>query len=612
MIERYGYRINSMNLNDNKCARNVNLIKHAQAPTKIFGQFTMSSKLNISTRKQIWIIYIVLTLTILAVFGQVAHYDFINFDDPSYVTQNTNIQKGLTLNGLRWAFSTIHTGYWHPLTWLSLMFNIQFCGLNAGGYHLTNLILHILNTLLLFWFLNRCTGSVWKSAFVAAFFSMHPLHVESVAWIAERKDVLAAFFWMLTLCLYVHYTGKPVMKKYFAVLLSFVFALMSKPMVVTLPFVLLLLDYWPLERWQKAVSSSVKDNVYSAGKLIAEKIPFIFLSIAASIATLYAQSEGGIVASVEHLSFCKRFTNTVTAYVFYLEKIFWPVDLAVLYPYNFHLSFTRVIISGIVLMVITIFILYYLKKRPFLFVGWFWYLGVLVPVIGLVQVGSQAMADRYTYLSSIGIAIMLAWGFPFFLPRKILRKNLLLLTAIVILCILSALTWRQCSYWRNSTKLWQHTLMVTKNNDVAHRYLGIALFAEGKTADAIENYKKAILINPYDPLPYNNIGIAYASLGLYQSAILNFSEVIRIDRNYVIAFNNRGSCYAKLGLHQKAIEDYSEAIRLKPDYTEAYNNRAFLYFSQGDKISGCIDVKKACSMGNCKALYVTQNNDSCR
>jgi len=413
----------------------------------------------------------------LSVYWQVNQFDFINFDDSMYVTENKNIQSGITLEGFRWAFSTKHTGLWNPLIWLSLMFDYQLHGLNAGGYHLTNLILHLMSTLLLFWLFNRMTGAIWRSAFVAAFFALHPLHVESVAWIAERKDVLSAFFWMLTLCLYVYYTEKPITKRYLLVLLCFACGLMSKSMIVTLPLVLILLDYWPLDRLQsqkigtnmtekvpvstnsgrkktKSKKGALKENIYlptnqklSGAKIagiiplwqIREKIPFFILTAIFTILTLYAQYR----PSFKGFSLSSRIANAPISFVTYLEKTFWPHDLAVFYPFTDQLPAWQILGATLLIIFVSAAVMVTVKRLPYLFVGWLWYAITLLPVIGIVQVGKHAMADRYTYLPLIGISIMLAWGIPSLIKREDIHKKILLPAGIAAIAILAELTWQQ-------------------------------------------------------------------------------------------------------------------------------------------------------------------------
>ena len=558
----------------------------------------MLNKLNINPKKQILIVYIVLIVATLAVFWQVNQYDFINLDDTVYVTENKNIQSGITSNGVSWAFSTTYAQFWHPLTWLSLMFDYQLHGLNAGGYHLTNLILHLMSTLLLFWLFNRMTGAIWRSAFVAAFFALHPLHVESVAWIAERKDVLSAFFWMLTLCLYVYYTEKPITKRYLLVLLCFACGLMSKSMIVTLPLVLILLDYWPLDRLQsqkigtnmtekvpvstnsgrkktKSKKGALKENIYlptnqklSGAKIagiiplwqIREKIPFFILTAIFTILTLYAQYR----PSFKGFSLSSRIANAPISFVTYLEKTFWPHDLAVFYPFTDQLPAWQILGATLLIIFVSAAVMVTVKRLPYLFVGWLWYAITLLPVIGIVQVGKHAMADRYTYLPLIGISIMLAWGIPSLIKREDIHKKILLPAGIAAIAILAVLTWQQGWYWKNSTTLFSHALQVTKNNYLAHTNLGVALVKGGEVEEGIRHYHEALQIKPDDSNAHYNLANALKKQGAIDGAIAHYREAVKWNPDYSKAHNNLGVCLEAQGLLDEAIVHYRQALQIEP------------------------------------------------
>ncbi|HUN53846.1 MAG TPA: tetratricopeptide repeat protein [Smithella sp.] len=531
----------------------------------------MLSRINISSDRQKLIVYLSLTVITFAVFWQVNLYDFINFDDPLYVTDNSHIQSGITLSGICWAFATTYAdSLWHPLIWLSLMLDHQLFGLNAGGYHITNLILHILSTLLLFWLFCRMTGTIWKSAFVAAFFAVHPMHVESVAWIAERKDVLSAFFWMLTLCLYVYYTEKPITRRYLPVLMSFACALMSKPMVVTLPVVMILLDYWPLKRFEFG-------DGHCFSWQLKEKIPFFILSALFSVITIYTQYN----PSVKHFPFSLRIANASVSFVSYLEKTLWPRDLAVFYPYPAYISPGQFLGAALLIIVISVLVIAAVKRRPYLFVGWLWYAITLLPVIGIVQSGEQAMANRYHYLPAIGIAVMLAWGFPLFFTHQNLRKKILFPLGALFIAVLSCITWQQCSYWQNSIKLWNYNLRITKNNALAHNNLGLALFTDGKIKEAIDHYNKAIVLIQDNALFYNNRANSYAALDQYKPAIADYHVAIRLNPDFAEAYYNLGIIHIKLGLNQKAVDYFSKAIHLRPDDPSYYSDRGIAYAKLG-------------------------------
>ena len=612
----------------------------------------MLKKINISLDNQtkILIVYIALTIVTLAVFWQVNLYDFINLDDQVYVTQNSHIRSGISLESFRWAVSTKYFDLWHPLVWMSFMLDYKLVGLNAGGYHITNLILHILSALFLFWLFNRMTGAVWKSAFVAAIFALHPLHVESVAWISERKDVLSAFFWMLTLCLYVYYTEKPVIKRYLPVLFCFVCALMSKPMVVTLPVILILLDYWPLKRFESKMTGNNLTEVLPVKVSLWplwEKIPFLILSAVLVVMTLYSPDK----PSVKVFPLGSRIANMPVSVMTYLEKTLWPRDLAIFYPFSEQLPIWQVLGAAAGILVISAAVIIMMRRLPYLFVGWLWYAITLLPVIGIFQVGGFSMADRYHYLPSIGIAVMLAWGIPLFFKSENTRKRILFPAGVIFIGILSFITWQQCGYWKNSITLLNHTLRVTKNNYLAHNNIAPSLAEEGRIEEAIYHYSEAIRLMPDNVLTnvgnilYNNRGGANAQLGRYQRALVDFNKAIRLQPYYADSYYFRGNTYANMGQYQQAIEDYNkaialkpvyadayykkggacfklgryqsaikdfnEAIRLKPDYADAYNDRGEYYLKQGDKIQGCYDARKACKLGNCKTLEAAKVKGLC-
>jgi len=564
----------------------------------------MLNKIHISPQRQKLIVYIVLIVVTFVVFWQVNQYDFVNFDDSVYVTENSHIQSGITLDGFRWAFSTRYADLWTPLVWLSFMFDYQLIGLNAGGYHLTNLILHIMSALLLFWLFNRMTGAIWRSAFVAGLFAFHPLHVESVAWIAERKDVLSAFFWMLTLCLYVYYTEKPIIRRYLLVLFSFVCALMSKSMVVTLPVIMILLDYWPLGRFQ-----SKKGNLILWQ--LREKIPFLILSATLVIITLYTPNN----SSPKLFPIGVRIVNSLVSFVTYLEKTFWPHDLAVFYPFPAQIPFWEVLFAFLLIIAISAAVIAMIKRLPYLFVGWWWYAITITPVIGIIQVSvtaPYAMADRYYYLPSIGIAVMLAWGIPLLFSQTDIRKKILFPAGIAFLATIAFLTWKQCGYWKNSTTLFSHALQVTKDNYIMHDGLASSLIEEGNIEEAIGHCNKAIRITPDYAEAYNNRGSAYFKLGQYQRAIEDYNQAISLQPYYAEAYNNRGGAYYRLGRYQRAVENFNEAIRLKNNYTDAHSNRATFYLNQSSKELGCYDAQKACELGNCKILEMAKGKGLCR
>ncbi|MBW1896674.1 MAG: glycosyltransferase family 39 protein, partial [Deltaproteobacteria bacterium] len=452
-----------------------------------------------------------LTLLTFLVFWQVTSHEFVIFDDEVYVTQNDEVQKGLSWDGVAWAFTTTHANFWHPLTWLSHMLDCRLFGLNPAGHHLTSLLLHIANTLLLFLVFHRMTGALWPSAFVAALFACHPLHVESVAWVSERKDVLSTLFWMLTLGAYVRYVEHPRGRAYLLAVVFFSLGLMAKPMLVTLPFVLLLLDYWPLDRLDFGQQSHRPgDQAGHPGypkssffHLLLEKVPFLVLSAVSCIVAYTAQAHGGAIKSSGVFSIDVRIANALISYVSYLEKTFWPHHLAVFYPHPGTWPVWQIAGAGLLLVSISALVLLGMRKKPYLTLGWFWYLGTLVPVIGLVQVGIHAMADRYTYVPLIGVFIMIAWGLQDIAKRWRPQRVVLGLSAAAVICAFTISSARQLNHWQNSSTLFQHALNVTEDNYGAHNNLGLALAQRGKLDEAIDHYLRALEIKPVSPMILN-------------------------------------------------------------------------------------------------------------
>jgi tetratricopeptide (TPR) repeat protein len=545
-------------------------------------------------KKYTYLVIAFLIVASLIAYGRILGNGFINFDDDVYLTENLHIRSGINAETIKWAFSAVVSSNWHPLTLISHALDWSLFKDHAGGHHLINLLLHIGNALLLFLFLNKITKNLWPSAFVAALFALHPLRVESVAWAAERKDVLSMFFGLASLYTYPYYVEKQQLSKYFVCLVLFILGLMTKPMLVTLPFLLLLLDFWPLERQQKALNpvnlsvtgsgnwqmkKKVKKQKLSAesipgesrsthptiSHLFWEKMPFFVFAIVSSILTIWAQNRGGAFASLQKLPFSERIMNSFVSYVSYLGKIFWPVDLAVFYPYQHSLPGWQVSGAAAILIIISIAVIYFIKKAPFLFVGWFWYLGTLVPVIGLVQVGRQAMADRYTYLPSIGIGIIVAWGIAYLLPKEKLRKMILIPATIIVIAVLTILTWQQCGYWKNSVEIFSQALRVTRDNYLAHTNLGMALAAEGKNEAAIDNYKDSLRINPNHDNAHYNLANLLVKLGKTEEAISHYREAVRINPYYRLAYNNLGINLAKQRKFDEAIYCYRLALQIEPN-----------------------------------------------
>ncbi len=531
------------------------------------------------------IICVLLGVLILALYWKVQYHEFINYDDGRYITENKHI-KDFSKENFIWAFTSSYAANWHPITWLSHMLDIRLYGLNPKGHHLTSLALHITNSLLLFLVFARMTGSIWRSCFVASLFAFHPINIESVAWVAERKNVLSTFFWLLTTWAYVHYIQKRNLARYSMVVLFFALGLMSKAMLVTLPFVLLLLDYWPLKRFEiahlKRIFSGETQNQIEYKKkllnLIFEKIPLLFLVVGSCIVTLSAQKLAGAIVSIETVQTTTRISNALVSYLVYLEKMMWPKDFSVFYPYPINESYMwKGLMSGFVLTGITIIILRLIKKAPYLSVGWFWYLGTLIPVIGLVQVGQQMMADRYAYVPLIGIFIIIAWGLPDLLQNYPFRKKLLSVLAGIFFSVLITLTSVQLQYWENSVKLFEHAIEVTLKKYPSfvgiYNNLGVVLNEQMKFEEAMAHLKNAVKLQPAYSEAHNNLGNSLSGLNRFQEANISYKEAIRLKPDYPEAHNNFANSLSKKRENlEEAIFHYKKAIQLKPEFYEAHFN----------------------------------------
>lgn len=516
----------------------------------------------------------VLAAAVLIVYWQVQYYDFIDFDDNIYIIENTQLQSGLTYKGLTWAFTTTHTTNWHPLTWLSLMFDYELYGLNPAGYHWTNIVFHLVNTVLLFLFLKRVTGEAAKSAFVAALFAIHPLNVESVAWVAERKNVLSTFFWILTMLAYVLYVEVPGFVRYALIVISFALGLTTKPVLVTLPFVLLLLDYWPLNRFPSgtAVGRGAGSRWSGISPLVYEKIPLFLLSCASCIITFCVAKSGGAVRSLATFPFDVRMANASVSYMRYLEKMVWPQNLAIFYPYEGIIIPWKVVVSCLLIAVFTAFVFSASRRFRYLPVGWLWYLGTMVPVIGLVQVGFHAMADRYAYIPLIGIFLIVSWGIADILERFHVRKALIMLSVGVIVVLLSVFSWRQVQHWQNSVTIFQHALNVTKRNYQAHQGMGNVFLNRGDFNGAIGQYIEALRFKPDHAEAMNNLGMVLMYQGRFAEAMKQYQEALRIKPNQAKVHNNIGVLLAKQGNVEGAIAQFREALRDDPDFAGARRN----------------------------------------
>jgi len=517
-------------------------------------------------------LYLSLAVISLAVYLPVRNFDFVNYDDDVYVTENPHIHDGLTIESLRHIFTTGYAANWHPVTWLSHLVDIELFGLKAGRHHLHNLLLHTANTLLLFSVLMQMTNRRWHSAFVAALFALHPVHVESVAWIAERKDVLSTLFALLTIIAFVRYLKKGRAGWYFLSLVLFSFGLMAKPMLVTLPFVLLLLDYWPLGRFE---TDRPRPVVF--WRLFKEKLPFFVLSAISCVITFLVQQSAGAVKHIEALSLPVRIGNAFVSYIAYILKTFWPVRLAVFYPHECAgLPVWRAVGAAVLLLAISLFVIRKAKRFGWLFVGWFWYIGTLVPVIGIIQVGNQAMADRYSYVPLIGVFLIIAFGFEELVRKSEYKKVItavFFITAITACAICSRL---QLRYWKDSLTLFNRAIEVTKDNYVMHNNMGSFLASEGSLPQAVGHYKTALQIKPDYAQAHFNLARAYQQQHRFSRAIEHYKKAIEIRADYAAAHNNLANIYKQTGRIDMALSHFNRAIEAKNDFAEAHYNLANL------------------------------------
>jgi tetratricopeptide (TPR) repeat protein len=506
------------------------------------------------------------------VFGQTRNFQFINFDDNEYVFKNAQVARGLTMEGIVWAFTHVYAANWHPLTWLSHMLDAQLYGLNPGGHHLSNVFLHGATAILLFLVLRNMTEALWRSALVAAVFAIHPLRVESVAWVAERKDVLSGLFFVLTIGAYVRYTRQPSGRRYAMVMLLFALGLMSKPMLVTLPVVLLALDYWPLNRL--VPSGDGTRNAPGPRKLVLEKLPLLALAAASSLATLFAQKAA--LQPLATVSLMVRIGNALISCVVYLYQAFWPSCLAALYPFAIDEVRPGKVALALVLLAGISIALFYFRRHRYLVTGWLWYLIMLGPVIGILQVGSQAHADRYTYLPHIGVYLLLTWAAADFIGRW--RQLRLVLGALAISMVLG-LTFvarTQASYWQNSETLWRRALACTSRNSGAEQNLGQAIHEKGNVSEAMVHFQNALRIDPSQAPVHSALGVALLEMGRADQSLISLKRALEIDPNDADAHYNFGNTLLQLGRAREAVAQYTRALEINRDDIEAQNNLAWV------------------------------------
>ncbi|MBI5775725.1 MAG: tetratricopeptide repeat protein [Verrucomicrobia bacterium] len=555
---------------------------------------------SIRPRGREFVIGLLLAAVTLAAYWPARNFDFVDYDDQDYVKDNAFVRSGLNKTSVEWAFQQSHSGNWHPLTWASLMFDCQFFGekknpadrlfnVQAGPMHVHNALLHAANAALFFWVLRRMTGAVWASAFAAALFAWHPLRVESVAWVTERKDVLSTLFWLLTMGAWLRYTERRSAWRYGLALLMFALGLMSKSMLVTLPCVLVLLDFWPLKRWPAKVPpppppKSKKKNALPPAPvaeaptgvpwkwLVLEKIPFFALIVAVSVWTLHTQRSGGAMTFGDSLPMKHRLLNGLVAYAEYLRKFFWPDDLAVFYPHPGQWPAARIAVAATVLVLISALAVWQRRARPHLLLGWLWYLGTLVPVIGIIQVGGQAWADRYTYVPMLGIVVALAWELAIWVQRLRVPTGVIGVLAAIALAACLAATVAQLRHWQNTFSLFSHALDVTKNNHRAHKGVADVYRDEGKNVEADRHYEEAIRIKPTFLGARVNYGMALVNQKKFDAAAFQFRVAVQINPNNPEAHNNLAAVLEMTGKHPEAIQEYRKAIELRPNYPTAINN----------------------------------------
>jgi tetratricopeptide (TPR) repeat protein len=552
--------------------------------------------------RNVFLVSLCLVVAIFVTYVPIIHSDFVGYDDELYITENSQVQKGFTPESLKWAFTTFHSANWHPLTWLSHMLDCELYGLNPAGHHWTNVEFHLANTLLLFLIFFKMTGKLYRSAFVSVLFALHPLHVESVAWVSERKDVLSTFFGMLMILAYFRYIKVSCLKNYLLVIIFLSLGLMAKPMLVTFPFVLLLLDYWPLERFQfkknknDDLSQSAKTIYYGGNglkRLIIEKIPLFIPVLISCILTFLAQKSEGAVKPLEVLPFKSRVSNALVSYIGYVVKAIWPSKLAIFYPHPGNaLSSWTIVGAAFLIAVVILLSIRISEKYPYIAVGLFWYFGTLIPVIGLVQVGDQAMADRYTYIPFVGLFIIVVWGVSDLFRKWRYGKIFLGVYGMIILSLLAWKTFHQLSYWKNGIVLFENAVNVTENNYLAYNNLGTA-YAKVDLDKAIYNYEAALKIKTDYVVAHYNLGNVLEKSGHIDEAIVHYQEALRIKPDYAEVHNNFGTALYKRKDYEGAILHFSKALKINPKDTAARNNLANILFIQGKFDEAVLQYKKA-------------------
>ena len=566
------------------------------------------SRLFSSRREATLLAALLLVLATLALYQRSLHNGFVNYDDPDYITDNAYVLHGLSWSNVRWAFTATTAYNWHPLTWISHMADVQLFGVKAIGHHLAGMLLHTLNVVLLFLLLRFATGYVWRSATVAALFAVFPLNVECVAWAAERKSVLCATFLLLALFAYGWYARRPGIARYLAVALLFALALMAKPLAITLPVALLLVDYWPLQRFGGQPSAGAAAVSAGTGflRLVAEKIPLLLLSAGSGFMTVYAQRRGGALASAELFPLPLRIKNAVFSYAYYLAKGIWPARLAVFYPYPHSLGLLRVVAAGLILSAITVAV-WRFRERRYLLAGWLWYLGTMVPMIGIVQVGRQAMADRYAYIPFVGLFVMVVWLAADFAHRNRVLRVVMPLLALAVLAAYASVSHAQIGYWRSSYRLFSHALNVTTENGVAEDNLGIAYEKEmDEPFMALPHYEAAVRFMPDLPTAHYNLGTALQSQKRLDEAAREYRLTLTYTSNLAEAaraHNNLGVIFMQTNQPAAALSEFSAALRCDPTQVFSLLNRGSIEYRQGNLDAARNDLSQAVQMAPSPAAW---------
>ena len=594
---------------------------HAKTSTsEPIPAFFFSSERSTDLFVDLW-----LCLGIAAVYLHVLQYPFIRFDDPLYITENPYVQSGLSWSGIRWAFTNVSAGFWMPVTWLSFLCDYELYGLNPAGYHLTNILLHMGNSLLLYRVLRLMTGTVWRSALVACLFALHPLRVESVVWISERKDVLSTFFWMCTLLAYYYYVARKGAMRYMAAMCTFILGLMAKPMIVTLPFVLLLLDYWPLGRYHSLTQRKHKAKNIFFG-LVTEKIPFFIVSAIFSALTYTVHTMAGLVISFGALTLDLRLANALLSYLVYIKKMLWPFDLGIFYPHPGAIELKEIIPTALVLGLFTFIAIRFFRKCPYWVVGWFWFLGTLLPAIGIVQMGFQASADRYSYIPLIGLFILIAWSVPIISARPPWKRPLIVVLGLGVIIGLSIRTWDQTLHWRSTLSLFTHTLSVTEDNWLMHHNLGILLSEKRRPLEAASHFTQALEIKPYYENGMHAVSLAmspvrndsfihhapfapkpatgsiqddyrvsqqYLLAGKFDQAIRLLRKALLSDPVSPATHNNLGVAHLRKGHIPEAMAHFTFALKYRLEFPEAHYNLGKAYDTLGYNSQALLHYEKA-------------------